>query len=48
LKRISPRHVGVMAYISSLHLRTLAAIDREEGDHDKVTIIMDAPRPIRD
>ncbi|MFI5059140.1 MAG: hypothetical protein ACHQLQ_13230 [Candidatus Acidiferrales bacterium] len=46
-KRISPRHAGVMAYISSLHLRTLAAIDREDED-DKVTIIMDAPRPIRD
>jgi hypothetical protein len=44
-KRISPRLAGVMAYISSLHLRTLAAIDRED---DKVTIIMDAPRPIRD
>ncbi|MFI5096132.1 MAG: hypothetical protein ACHQIK_22150 [Candidatus Acidiferrales bacterium] len=47
-KRISPRHAGVMAYISSLHLRTLAAINREDEDDDKVTIIMDAPRPIRD
>jgi hypothetical protein len=47
-KRISPRHAGVMAYISSLHLRTLAAIDREDGDDDHVTIIMDGPRPIRD
>jgi len=44
-KRISPRLAGVMAYISSLHLRTLAVLDRED---DKVTIIMDAPRPIRD
>jgi hypothetical protein len=46
-KRISPRLAGVMAYISSLHLRTLAAINREDED-DKVTIIMDGPRPIRD
>ena len=45
-KRISPRHAGVMAYISSLHLRTLAAINREDAD-DKVTIIMNAPRPDR-
>jgi hypothetical protein len=44
-KRISPRLAGVMAYISSLHLRTLAAFDRED---DKVTIVMDAPRPQRD
>jgi hypothetical protein len=43
-KRISPRLAGVMAYISSLHLRTLAVLDRED---DKVTIIMDAPRPDR-
>jgi hypothetical protein len=47
-KRISPRLAGVMAYISSLHIRTLAAIDREDGDDDHVTIIMDGPRPIRD
>jgi hypothetical protein len=45
-KRISPRLAGVMAYISSLHLRTLAAINRADED-DKVTIIMDAPRPDR-
>jgi hypothetical protein len=44
-KRISPRLAGVMAYFSSLHLRTLAVLDR---DDDKVTIIMDGPRPIRD
>jgi hypothetical protein len=43
-KRISPRLAGVMAYISSLHLRTLAVLDRED---DKVTIIMDGPRPDR-
>ena len=43
-KRISPRLAGVMAYISSLHLRTLAVLDR---DDDKVTIIMDGPRPDR-
>jgi hypothetical protein len=47
-KRISPRHAGVMAYISSLHLRTLVAIGREDGDDEPVTIIMDGPRPIRD
>ncbi len=31
-KCISPRHAGVMAYISSLHLRTLAAIQHETDD----------------
>ncbi len=47
-KRISPRHAGVMAYISSLHLRTLAAIDRESGEDDFPQVILDIPRPIRD
>jgi hypothetical protein len=46
-KRISPRHAGVMAYISSLHLRTLTAINRETGE-EPVTIIFDGPHPIRD
>jgi len=48
-KRISPRLAGVMAYISSLHLRTLAAIDREDAEDDNVIIsLKNAPRPIRD
>jgi hypothetical protein len=47
-KRISPRHAGVMAYISSLHLRTLAAIEHETGEDDVPRIIIDMPRPIRD
>jgi hypothetical protein len=44
--RISPRRAGVMAYISSLHLRTLVAIERENNANPQ--IIIDGPRPRRD
>ncbi len=46
--RISPRHAGVMAYINSLQLRTLPAIDKElnpepPGEPSAPTIIWDLP-----
>ncbi len=42
--RISPPQAGVMAYISSLHLRTLDAIDRENDPNRKpVKIILGSP-----
>jgi len=51
--RISPRHAGVMAYINSLQLRTLPAIDRElnpesYGEPPAPQIILDLPRPNRE
>jgi hypothetical protein len=49
-KRISPRHAGVMAYISSLHLRTLPAIEHELNPESsgEQRIVIDLPRPNRD
>lgn len=48
--RISPRQAGVMAYISSLHLRTLEAIERDNirDASAEPRIILDGPRPQRD
>lgn len=48
--RISPRQAGVMAYISSLHLRTLEAIERDNirDANAEPRIILDGPRPQRD
>jgi len=51
--RISPRHAGVMAYINSLQLRTLPAIDKElnppsPDDQLAPEIILDLPRPKRE
>ena len=51
--RISPRHAGVMAYINSLQLRTLPAIDEElnpqsTDDSAVPNIILDLPRPPRE
>jgi hypothetical protein len=43
--RISPRRAAVIAYIDSLILRTLPAMQREEG---QMPVIFDAPRPERD
>lgn len=48
--RISPRQAGVMAYISSLHLRTLEAIERNNlrDANAPARLILDGPRPNRD
>src|SRR5271168_158623 len=46
--RISPRRAAVLAYISSLLLRTLPAIEKKEHPVDRGGLtIGDAPRPIR-
>ncbi len=46
--RISPRRAAVLAYINSLLLRTLPAIDKQNSPHDSGGIDMTgAPRPIR-
>jgi hypothetical protein len=45
--RISPRRAAVLAYISNLLLRTLPAIDAEQGDDAGPQIIFDLPRPQR-
>jgi hypothetical protein len=42
--RISARRAAVLAYISSLMLRTLPAVEKEES-HDASQIILDLPRP---
>jgi len=47
-QRISPRHAAVLAYISNLLLRSLAAIDRENNVEIVPQIIVDTPRPILD
>ena len=50
--RISPRRAAVIAYVDSLILRTLPAIDRElnpkSGTDEPVEIICDMPGPDRD
>jgi hypothetical protein len=46
--RISPRRAAVLAYITNQLLHTHRAIDYDDerhSDDDKVTIIMNAPRP---
>jgi hypothetical protein len=46
--RISPRRAAVLAYINSLLLRTLPAIEKQNSPHDSGGIDMTgAPRPIR-
>jgi hypothetical protein len=49
--RISPRRAAVLAYIQSLLLRTLPAVqielDPEPDDHDERRIIFNLPRPDR-
>ncbi len=46
--RISPRRAAVLAYISSLLLRTLPAIAKQESGDDEVPIVYaNIPRPIR-
>jgi hypothetical protein len=45
--RISPRRAAVIAYTTSLLLRTLPAIEHESGA-DSPTIIWDMPRPLRE
>jgi hypothetical protein len=48
--RISPRRAAVLAYITNQLLHTHRAIDYDDDRHsgdDKVTIIMDVPRPDR-
>ena len=45
--KISTRRAAVLAYITSQLLRTLPAIDKEEG-RGETTIIFDAPRPNRE
>ena len=46
--RISPRRAAVLAYINSLLLRTLPAIDKQNSPHYSGGIDMTgAPRPIR-
>jgi hypothetical protein len=48
--RISTRKAAVLTYIIQQLLQTLPAVyyETHEYDDDKVTIIMDGPRPIRD
>jgi hypothetical protein len=48
--KIAPRRAAVLAYISNLLLRTIPVIYQEThvDDDEPVTIIMNAPRPIRD
>ncbi len=47
--RISPRRAAVIAYVTSLLLRTLPAIEHESGEDDEeVRVIWDMPRPSRD
>lgn len=43
--RISSRRASVLAYISSLELRTLAAIEHELGQDDFCPIILDNENP---
>jgi hypothetical protein len=43
--RISPRRAAVLAYIQSLLLRTLPAIDLEQSDIDEDRPIFNLPRP---
>jgi hypothetical protein len=43
--RISPRRAAVLAYIQSLVLRTLPAIELEESDIDEDRPIFNLPRP---
>ena len=48
--RVSPRRASVLAYITDQLLHSHRAIDYDDQRHsedDKVTIIMDGPRPIR-
>jgi hypothetical protein len=48
--RVSPRRASVLAYITNQLLHSHRAIDYDDDRHsgdDKVTIIMDAPRPDR-
>jgi hypothetical protein len=46
--RISPRRASVLAYISSLLLRTLPGLQKEESaEHDSPQFIFDLPRPVR-
>jgi hypothetical protein len=46
--RISPRRAAVLAYIGSLLLRTLPAIEKLESPENEGMDITGAPRPIRD
>ncbi len=50
--RISSRRAAVLAYISNLLLRSLAAMDREtnlpDGENTGPTIVWDLPRPNRE
>ncbi len=47
--RVSPRRAAVIAYVTSLLLRTLPAIEHESGeDNEDVRVIWDIPRPNRD
>jgi hypothetical protein len=48
--RVSPRRASVLAYITNQLLHSHRAIDYDDDRHsgdDKVTIIMNAPRPDR-
>src|SRR5271163_4042434 len=45
--RISPRRAAVLAYISSLLLRTLPALDTHKSSQDR-HIVIDMPRPLLD
>jgi len=46
--RISPRRASVLAYISSLLLRTLPGLQKEESAEEETPrFIFDLPRPIR-
>jgi len=50
--RVSPRRASVLAYITNQLLHSHRAIDYDDERHsegdDKVAIIVNAPRPIRD
>jgi hypothetical protein len=50
--QISPRRAAVLAYVSNLILRSLAAMEAEyraqTPDWDRPQLIVDIPRPVRD